>query len=172
MGRARFLGNLLHSVDPKGRVAVPAGFRKKLAPGEDTFILVPGRDHAIEVRLVRDWEEYERQVLENQPEHAPEALRSKRYLYSRSAEVSLDNQGRLLLPRHLLEEAEITTEAVVAGMGSFFELWNPERYRAFIAEEKQRYDTDRNAAARHGWEALKGRAGTDDRGVSHSGDGR
>lgn len=172
MGRARFFGNFVHSVDAKGRVAVPVVYRKKLAPDEDTFVLVPGRDRAIEARLIRDWEEYESQILENQPEYAPEALRSKRYLYSRSAEVSLDNQGRLLLPRHLLEEAEITNEAVVAGMGSFFELWNPERYRAFIAEEKQRYDTDRNAAARHGWEVSRGRASTDDRGVSHSGDGR
>ncbi|MEO0073978.1 MAG: division/cell wall cluster transcriptional repressor MraZ [candidate division WOR-3 bacterium] len=172
MGRARFFGNFVHSVDTKGRVAVPVGYRKKLAPDEDTFVLVPGRDQAIEVRLVRDWEEYERQILENQPEYAPETLRSKRYLYSRSAEVSLDSQGRLLLPRHLLEEAEITTEAVIAGMGSFFELWNPERYRAFIAEERQRYDTDRNAAARHGWEAGRNRTNADDRNVPHSGDGR
>jgi len=171
MGRARFFGNFVHAVDGKGRVAVPVGYRKKLGPQETTFFLVPGRDRAIEVHLAGEWDEYERRILENQPEHAPETLRSKRYLYSQSVEVSLDTQGRLLMPKHLIEDAGIADSAIVAGMGSFFELWEPDRYRSFIAEEKSRYDSDRNAAARQGWEVAKGHGRTDDSDVPHAGNG-
>jgi MraZ protein len=159
-------------MDSKGRVAVPVVFRKKLAPDENTFFCVPGRDRAVEVHVADEWEEYQRRYLEDQPEFAPETQRSRRYLYSQSAEVTLDSQGRLLVPKHLQEEAGIVNDVVVAGMGSFFELWEPQRYSAFIAEAKQRYDSDRNAAARQGWEVAKGHGGRVSRGVSHPGDGR
>jgi MraZ protein len=168
MGRPRFVGNYVHSVDAKGRFAVPVQYRGPLAPEQKTFFLVPGRDRSVAVHLAEEWDDYERRYLENMPEHAPETQRAKRYLYSQMEEATCDVQGRLLLPKHLREVSGIGSEVVVAGHGSFFELWEPTRYREVMELARAQYDADRNAAGRQSWETTKGQAGTS---VSRARDG-
>ena len=48
--------------------------------------------------------------------------------YSGTAEVSLDASNRILIPKRLLEYAEITTEVVMAGQSGKIEIWTSEKY--------------------------------------------
>ncbi|MEO0079726.1 MAG: division/cell wall cluster transcriptional repressor MraZ [candidate division WOR-3 bacterium] len=150
MGRPRFFGEHEYTVDAKGRVAIPVAFRKKLGPGEETFFLVPGRDMTIEVHPLPGWDEYENRTLRQFPEGKRETQRVKRFLYGRGTEATLDSQGRILLPQRLRERAGITNEVVFAGVGDFFEIWEPSRYRKFMEEADKSYDEDRNVASLEG----------------------
>lgn len=152
VGKGRFFGIYHYTIDAKGRIAVPVAFRKKLGPDEGTFIFVPGRFQTIEVHPIAEWQEYEERVLRFQPEHTEESQRFTLLLYSQAGEASLDVQGRILLPKHLREWAGINSEVVIAGAGSFFLIWEPERYWNFINESMPRYQKDRDEAGRQGWE--------------------
>lgn len=171
LGRPRFVGNYLHSVDAKGRFAVPVQYRSRLGPEQRAFFFVPGRDRAIEVHLVDEWDEYERRYLENMPEFSPEAQRAKRYLYSQMEEATLDSQGRLLLPKHLRDDARIGDTVIVAGHGSYYELWEPTRYQETMVKAREQYDADRNAAGRQSWECGRDQGGAGQNGFSRAGNG-
>ena len=59
----------------------------------------------------------------------------QRQYFSRSLEVELDANGRLLIPKNFLEFAQIEKEIEVVGEWNKIELWNPDSYEAFIAED-------------------------------------
>ncbi len=153
--KGRFFGTFEYTIDGKGRLAVPVAFRKKLGPDEVAFILVPGRFQTIEVHPYNEWNDYEDRVLRYQPEHTEEAQRFSILLYSQAGEASLDVQGRILLPKHLREWAGINNDVIITGAGRFFLIWEPERYRRFVADSMPRYHQDRDEATRQGWERIK-----------------
>ncbi len=154
VARGRFFGNFEYTIDGKGRLAVPVTFRKKLGPDEDAFILIPGRFNTIEVHPYSEWSDYEDRVLRHQPEHTEEAQRFSILAYSMAGEATLDVQGRILLPKHLRDWAGIAQNVIIAGAGRFFLIWEPEKYRQFVAEAMPRYQRDRDEAARQGWERM------------------
>jgi len=148
VGRPRFSGTYDYSVDSKGRVAIPVAFRKELGPSEETFFLVPGRDMTIEVHPLSAWDDYENRTLLKFPEDRREAQRASRYLYASATKATLDSQGRILLPKRLKERAGIKNEVVFAGAGNCFEIWEPQRFHAYMEEAEKSYDQDRNVASR------------------------
>jgi len=152
LAKGRFFGKFEYTIDSKGRLAVPVTFRKKLGPDEDSFVFVPGRFQTIEVHPYQEWNDYEDRVLRHQPEHTEEAQRFSILLYSQAGEATLDVQGRILLPKHLREWAGIDNEVIITGAGRFFLIWEPERYRRFVADSMPRYQQDRDEATRQGWE--------------------
>jgi len=169
-----FLGQHTHSVDEKGRVAVPNSFRRKLSPAcEGRLILLRGRDRTIEVHPLSDWDEFVNRTLRKLPLYQPKAQRILRYRYASATEVGLDGQGRILLPKHLREESGIDNEAVLAGAGDYFEIWNPGRLQAFLREAGETYDADLVELERQGWGGIpdddNGSAG---KGVPPAGDGQ
>ena len=97
-----FRGRYQHSIDPKGRLSVPARFREALAQlGEnsDQLVVVPN-EHALEVHPLGDWQRIE-EKLNAQPMFTPEVRQLSRLYMSRAKDVTLDNVGRVLLPaRH------------------------------------------------------------------------
>jgi MraZ protein len=62
-------------------------------------------------------------------------------LFADAADLDLDRQGRILIPSGLRDYAGLERDAVVVGMHSFIEIWNPERWSA------QRDALDREGAA-------------------------
>ncbi len=61
-----------------------------------------------------------------------EALRAyQRFLGANASDVSLDRQGRITIPPHMLQEASLEKEALVIGAINWIEIWNPDEYRRF-----------------------------------------
>ena len=65
--------------------------------------------------------------------------------------MEMDKQYRILIPRHLLEWAELKGEAVLAGAGEYFELWEPGRYDSYVKDAQQTHDEDLAELERVGW---------------------
>lgn len=124
-----FLGEFEHTLDEKGRVAIPARFREGLGRG---FVLTRGFDLCLQAFPFPIWEQLSARVSAL-PIVAAEARNMRRILFAHAAEVEIDRQGRVLIPHNLREYAGLTEQVVIAGMNTYFELWSAERWRALQA---------------------------------------
>lgn len=116
-----FWGEYSHHLDKKGRVIVPAKFREKLT---DKAILTRGLDRNLVIYPEDAWQSVTSQLNEIPITH-PTGRALRRLLFSGAAEVSLDNQGRLLIPQYLREYASLDDTVLMVGMENFIELWEP-----------------------------------------------
>lgn len=133
-----FLGQYYHSFDAKGRLTIPARFRELLTDGayvtrgfeQNLMVLTsPAFDaltHGVNQHSLTD----------------PTARDLKRLLFSTADRVELDSSGRILIPQFLRELAGLDSEAVVVGVGDYFEIWSPAQWDEKMALLN---DTDANA---------------------------
>jgi len=141
--KMRFRGQFRYSVDHKGRVAIPAPFRRALeSANQRTLVLTKGYDGEIEVHPLSEWESYEDEVLLAIPRNKRETRRFMRRRAAAAAEVEPDSQGRIMLPRHLVEYSTIEAEVVISGAISHFEIWNPQTFAGFDKESEQSQEAD------------------------------
>jgi MraZ protein len=125
-----FLGEYLHSVDGKGRVAVPARFRSKIERGA---VLTRGIEPCLYVYPMETWEQKARE-LETAHLDARQRRVVERRLFAPAFDVELDAQGRLLVPPKLRHYAGLNGEATIIGARDRFELWSTERWQAYTEE--------------------------------------
>ena len=132
-----FTGEHTGKIDAKGRLVLPARFKAQLPKvngGSDR------EDEQGEVVLRMGFEPslqlYPMDVYKPQHEKIaalsmfnPEQLALRRYFFSRTIFLSLDNLGRLLLPRSFLTYAQLRQAAFFVGVGDFIEIWSPEAYK-------------------------------------------
>ena len=134
-----FKGTYRHRIDPKGRVPVPAGFRRALPPEAGGRLVITLLDQCLAVYPPEEWEQLEAQ-LRALPAFSKPVKALTRLLTSRAADVQVDVQGRILLPSALREAARLQREAVVVGVLNRFELWSPEAWSGFLDESERLLD--------------------------------
>lgn len=126
---------------------MPARFRDVLlADGDARFVLAPALfDPCLHLYPMRAWEEFEQKVSEL-PSLDPNAVRFRRMYVSAAVECELDKAGRVLIPPHLREKAELDkSEALWAGMGRILELWSRARWDAALNVSPSEMDSFRAA---------------------------
>ncbi len=125
-----FLGSYLYQVDEKGRVTLPAAFRKgrdEFAP----FVLIHVHEDALTLYPEENWLEVEVRLRE----HARRTPRARHFALGLTANATVltpDRQGRILIPERLRERVGITDEAQLVGALDKIEIWNPERFDASV----------------------------------------
>lgn len=128
---AGFKGNAEYSVDSKGRVAIPAKFRGAMRPeANGSFVATTGMgDRCIRLYPADEWELKEEE-MRSLNTYRPEVRVALRLMLANAEELSLDGQGRVMVPRTLLDEAgiEIGGKAKLVGMLECIEVWNPEAF--------------------------------------------
>ncbi|HEY3476459.1 MAG TPA: division/cell wall cluster transcriptional repressor MraZ [Anaerolineales bacterium] len=116
-----FLGQYQHNLDEKGRLMIPARYRELLAAG--AFVT-----HGFDKCLMVMTDVYFAQVYDriNSMNLAdPTARLLRRLILSNAYSVEVDKVGRILIPGNLRSVIELNGEAIVAGQGEYFEVWNP-----------------------------------------------
>lgn len=118
-----------HGVDEKRRVQIPAKWRPAKSGTELTVLLWPKPKEGPCLRVLPP-EQLVKLIREvnAMPGSDPNKVVLKRYLGSKSEQVTLDKAGRICLPEKLASEAGISAEAVLVGLLDRFEIWSPERY--------------------------------------------
>ena len=104
-------GRFQHNIDAKGRIFVPAKLRKELG---DSFIAAAVLDHCVSLYSLEEWDKLQ-EKLADMP--MTKARKLQRYLSANAADVQVDAQGRILLPKNLLAYAGLEKEALVVGTG-------------------------------------------------------
>ncbi len=124
-----FLGEYEHTLDDKGRMAIPARFRDELGAG---VIITRGFDGCLLGFPKPFWEALANQVGTLSFGQG-DSRGLQRLLFSGAAELPFDKQGRVLLPPNLREYAGLTEASVVTGLNRYFEIWSPERWQQVLA---------------------------------------
>lgn len=125
-----FRGRYEHTIDPKGRLSVPAKFRDVLAQYEGGLIVVPN-DHALEVYPLEEWERLEAKINEKSA-FDPVVRKIGRLYVSRAKDVDMDRAGRILLPPDSRQQAGLVREVTLLGPGrKFFEVWDRKRFEEY-----------------------------------------
>ena len=116
-----FLGQFQHNLDEKGRLMIPARYRELLAAGA---FITQGFDKCLMVMTDIHFKEvYDRINAMNLADQNARLLR--RLILSNAYSVEIDRVGRILVPGNLRQVIRLESEAIVAGQGEYFEVWNP-----------------------------------------------
>jgi MraZ protein len=126
----RFLGTFEHTLDDRGRVALPARYRHEFEGGGIITLLPEG---GLALHDKPTFMEQAAKVAEK-PATTLEGRRARRAFDSNSQEVELDRQGRILVPPRFRQEAGLNGAVVVVGRHECLEIWNPERWEREIGE--------------------------------------
>lgn len=125
-----FRGRYQHTIDPKGRLSVPAKFRDALAPYGNQLVVVPN-EHSLEVHPLEEWERIE-DKLNTQSAFAREVRELSRLYISRAKDVTLDAVGRVLLPPDTRKQAGLEKDVTLVGGGrKMFEVWDRQRFEEY-----------------------------------------
>ncbi|MDQ1567095.1 MAG: transcriptional regulator MraZ [Actinomycetota bacterium] len=130
-----FLGQYQHSLDEKGRVILPAKFRSQLEGGA---YMARGLDGCVVVYPTDEWERVSNNMRELMT-RGTQQRQAARSFFAGAAEVAPDRQGRVPVPVHLREFADLSIEreVVVAGVLSRIEIWDAERWAQREQEGEQ-----------------------------------
>lgn len=114
-----FLGEYGHSVDTKGRIALPAKFRPLLDGG---MVVTRGFERCLQVYPEGAWRSLAERVS-NLSLGDPQARALRRLLFGSAFDTELDKQGRILIPASLRTYAGIADAAMIVGMNTYCEIW-------------------------------------------------
>lgn len=139
---ARFKGRSSNSVDGKGRLAIPAKMRRVMTPeAQDTFTATRGIEDCILLYPLDVWEEQEERIDELNQYADEETRHFVRTIMMWAEDITLDKQGRVVLPAELRDFAGIDETAVVIGAVDHLEVWDPDRLDKYFAEQASTYKT-------------------------------
>jgi transcriptional regulator MraZ len=136
---AVFKGTYRHKIDPKGRLPVPAAFRRVLAEQGAASVVVTLLDQCLAAWPPAEWDRLETQ-LASLPAFSKPVKALTRLLVSRAADCEIDVQGRILLPPLLRQAAGVAGDVVVVGVLNRFEVWPPPAWSSFLQESERLLD--------------------------------
>jgi len=122
------IGEFHHSLDLKGRIAIPSKFRSKISGGA---IITRGLDHCLFVFTKKDWQVLAQKLI-SLPLAQANSRAFVRLMLAGAADADLDSQGRILVPDYLRSYAGLKKSASVIGVYNRLEIWDDrtwEQYR-------------------------------------------
>ena len=127
---AAFLGDYTCKVDAKGRIILPSAFKKQMpADADDRFVV--RRDifvNCLVLYSIEDWNKQLETIRKNINPYNREHNMFLRNFFKGTAELSLDNNNRLLIPKRLMDQIGAARDIVLAGQDGRIEIWPEEIY--------------------------------------------
>lgn len=136
-----FIGEYEYTLDNKGRINIPAKFRKAISSNaNDTVIITLSREKCLDVYPLDVWQERIVSKLSNFSEMDKNHRRLTSLIGANSVDSLIDKQGRIAVPPKLLKYAQLTNKAVVIGAFNRIELWNPEVREQYLEDANSALD--------------------------------
>lgn len=121
------LGEYKHSLDIKGRLAVPAKFREKLGVGA---IITRGLDKCLFIFGANEWEALVQKLM-SLPLAQANSRAFVRLMLAGASDAKVDAQGRILVPDYLRKYAGLKKQAVVTGLYNRMEVWDEAEWQTY-----------------------------------------
>lgn len=115
-----FIGEYQHTIDEKGRMALPAKFRSTLTKGA---VVTKGLDNCLFVYTQSEWQKLV-EKLAALPLAKQKSRALARLMLAGAVDVEIDKQGRVLIPEFLRRFAGLKKNAIIAGLYSRLEIWD------------------------------------------------
>jgi MraZ protein len=122
-----FIGEYKHSLDEKGRLAIPIKFRSEL---KKDAIITRGLDGCLFVFTADQWQDLAKKIVAL-PLTQSNSRAFSRLMLSGAMEASLDSQGRILVPDYLREYAKLDKQAIIAGVYNRIEIWDENNWKTY-----------------------------------------
>ena len=136
-----FVGTYENKVDTKGRVSLPSAFRDVLVASDSTFYVFRSPNiNALEAGGKDLMDFINSSIEENAPMFSEEE-HIYNYIIANTCVVSYDKTGRFVLPKELVEFANISDKAVFVGHRNRFQIWNPDMHTQSFAQHRQQFAT-------------------------------
>jgi MraZ protein len=132
-----FMGSYEHSLDIKGRLAIPSRFREALSEKQavERLIVTQGLDTCLFAYAQEEWKKFEEKIVAR-PLNRGDDRYFVRRLLAGAVDCPLDKQGRIMLPTTLREYAGLGRTALLVGVSSRIEIWSPQRWQAYLERGK------------------------------------
>ncbi len=128
-----------HKLDPKNRIAIPSEWA---ADSGCPILLLEAKKEGLTVikALTQDkFQEYVTLIQESDKTPVIKDILIGK-LYADCVETTINAQGKMLIPRKMCDRSELTGEVKLVGRGSYFEIWQPERYEEYERLELARLE--------------------------------
>lgn len=122
-----YFGISNHVLDAKGRIFLPSKMRAGLG---DEFVVTRGLTTCISIYAAEAWPTVMASVLAV-PDTDGDGQDLRRAILGNAAEVTADDQGRVPLPQHLRDFADLKREVAVVGQGELVEVWNDALWNSY-----------------------------------------
>lgn len=135
----RFVSTFTNKIDAKGRVSVPASFRAVLTKdGFDGIYCYPSLDDAALDAGGQRLVDRIGSLLEGVDPYSDERDHLSMALYGASEVLSVDQDGRIILPERMRKHAGVTTHVTFVGLGEKFQIWEPETFKDQFREGRKK----------------------------------
>lgn len=128
-----FFGEYQVTFSAPGRLVLPKKLRETMKG--NTFVLTRGFDSCLAGYDREDWESRAKELLSVSLLER-ENLEKRRFLFSSTVYLEIDDQGRFVIPKNLLQYAGLSEKVVIAGVGDHFELWNGDKWNDYMKQMK------------------------------------
>jgi len=125
-----FAGEFAHSLDEKGRLAIPAKFRGRFKEGA---VVTRWIGECLAIFPTSEWDEINAEVAKR-PRTDRLVQEFVHFVLGGAHETEPDGQGRIVIPSHLRQYASLQGEAVVIGASQHLEVWEPGHWNARLAQ--------------------------------------
>jgi len=136
-----FNGRSKHTLDDKGRLAIPSRFKEVLNKKDDDCLVVTNEFNCLWAFAREDWRVVIEEKAANLSLLDQAANRFIRYFISGAQECFL-KQGRITIPPDLREIAGLTKEVVLVGRLQLFEIWDREKWEEEFKKVKESFPKD------------------------------
>ena len=135
-----FQGHANISLDDKGRIIMPAKFRKHILPEANGLLNVTlGRDGCIWMFPSYHWLKV-LETLNGVNQFTKDEVAMNRQMLYYAEELTMDSQYRVLLPQDLLQLVGVKKEVLILGQLERMEIWNPDTYAAYLKGSTESYE--------------------------------
>lgn len=132
-----FLGEYEVAMDAKGRMMVPAAFRKQLPEGfVGEFVIKRAMESCLELYTKEDWAKVQ-EKLARMNDFNPKVQQFKRLFLNGATIIEMDSAGRVLIPKPLQDYAALTKELLFSAKGDKVEIWDRNEYYKYINEHAE-----------------------------------
>ncbi|MDD3284478.1 MAG: division/cell wall cluster transcriptional repressor MraZ [Patescibacteria group bacterium] len=122
-----FIGEYNHTIDEKGRLAVPVKFRADFKTGA---VVTRGLDNCLFLFTKKSWNELA-EKLSKLPISQSKSRAFARLMLAGAMDVKLDTQGRIILPEYLRAYSKLNKKAIVAGVFNRLEIWDENLWNTY-----------------------------------------
>jgi len=134
-----FRGRHDHSIDTKGRLSIPTGFRQEILRRSERPPVLTNYKNYLALYPYEDWLVIEQNLM-TKSKLQPDVLAYTRFVISGSTECPIDNQGRILVPPSLREHANLEKKVTLAGVLDCIEIWDTKLFETTKLETMSRLE--------------------------------
>jgi len=121
------IGEYTHTLDEKNRMSLPVKFRKEIG---NSIIIAPGLDNCLSIFTIKEWQKISGKLSDSSM-LASDNRSFSRFMFGQAVVVSVDSQGRILIPENLKNRSKLSSKVVVIGVQNRAEIWNEKAWKDY-----------------------------------------